>query len=639
MTDRRVQIPEMGDIRVSFYGSSKEIHDFFQDSHEFSRQKRIRHLGLISDVIECATHTRYEYLMLQCASVQLLSNVHKGDTEAGVGSINIDGRAIDGSDLIKCWFLLSGYGHLMNTIADERVLCFLGENDPNFRRFLLRDLSDAGLLSYAQRVLSSFSYVDLHYILAARRILSDRRLPKNTKSWWLLILKLLLSENIDPKICDPVKLSHLKKLHNKVRKLCIISLDSRFSHLPLSFNITGSILALVETEQYHIQRSINESIDPILQWLHDEIYYDRNVVASTCSYQQIATSKYYSEPWKPSDWFQNAIDHGCLGGKSNTHLDKWRTFSYTHFARIPLLKLAKLPEAQQKMSDRFKSPEDVLTNIEDESTGNQRFLDICLPKSGLNSHEYAELFFKLAKYIGRLGYRYTLDRLTRKGRPITRIARKAIRHGANKEQMENAIKTELNPELNAAMADLKHSEMLVAVRSMFWGILDTLFNTDDFKIVLEPHVNRPMQYGLLAPKDQNMELVAENALTLADEIANESTDEDRAHEIKFLKHFMSGRKDDYVFACFNSIHILDRTERPDRSNKAQLDGVIVRVGPERTKIEIYEAKNVSRRKGKAYREGRNQLRKNVVSTFRKTRPNYSIKTKNGWGLRLELTFK
>ena len=33
--------------------------------NEFERQKQIRHLGLISNVFENGSHTRYEYLMLQ----------------------------------------------------------------------------------------------------------------------------------------------------------------------------------------------------------------------------------------------------------------------------------------------------------------------------------------------------------------------------------------------------------------------------------------------------------------------------------------------------------------------------------------------------------------------------------------------
>merc|ERR1711974_444209 len=106
---------------VNFYCCSASMFEVYEKLNEFERQKKINHLGLISRELDGAKHTRYEYLMLQCALSDVLDKLHKGVISAQ-GNLKVDSVPLQGNALLKCWFMLSNLGHLKSTYGDEKSL-------------------------------------------------------------------------------------------------------------------------------------------------------------------------------------------------------------------------------------------------------------------------------------------------------------------------------------------------------------------------------------------------------------------------------------------------------------------------------------------------------------------------------------
>lgn len=164
-----INLSLIGNVRVNFYGFAYEIVKIYDKQQEFERQKRIKHLGVISEVIDSSHHTRYEYLLLQCFLVDVIENTYKGTPNA-IGSLKIDGKEYFGNSIIKSWFLLSNFGHTFNTFGDEKALLLFNYKRKGFRNKLISDIEDEELKSYANQVIDSFDYPSFHHVLSVWRI-------------------------------------------------------------------------------------------------------------------------------------------------------------------------------------------------------------------------------------------------------------------------------------------------------------------------------------------------------------------------------------------------------------------------------------------------------------------------------------
>ena len=157
-------MPSLGRVSINFYDAAQSSFDLYESTNEFSRQKCIKQLGLIAEVIEGASHTRYEYLMMQCALADILDNLHKG-ASAAQGSISLDGNKITGNSLIKSWFMLSNFGHAKNTYGDEKSLHLFLKKRPGFRSCLLAPIKDEKLRNWCGSILDEFYYHKFHFVV------------------------------------------------------------------------------------------------------------------------------------------------------------------------------------------------------------------------------------------------------------------------------------------------------------------------------------------------------------------------------------------------------------------------------------------------------------------------------------------
>jgi len=639
MTDRRVQLPDFGDTRIQFFGESKILHDIFEEEGEFDRQKGTPHLGLIKTRVECATHTRYQYLMSLCAATQLLSNIYKGDPELALGSITVDGQEIYGSDLLRCWYLLSNYGHLKNTIADERALIRICLKNNNVKRYLIRGL-EGDLRQWANDVINEFRYEDLHYVIASKRILINRALTEEDKARFLGLIRILVVDGASGRVSDLSKLSHLKKLHRKIRALTILSVDSIFSHVPVNFNLSAAIFALAETEQYHIKKSINDSIFPLLGWLYDEMYLDKEVLALVRSYEEHAVLAFSGGPIAPSSLLSLACSVGVLEGVSSAKYSVWDSSGYSSFCRIPLLKKTPRYIANQDFSRRFSSGLDLMVNVEDHPHRESRYLDLIIPSGGLTDQFYASLVFSIASYLDVMFEHYASQRLKRTKKVLS-VARKRLSgQGVDARPIVKGLAGLSSALFNEEVRAITNGPMLQSVRSLFWAIMERIFDTRKYKFVLEPHLGEIMTYGLIARPKGAVVRHRDTANPLLKRLIKKEADADRRHEFELLSKYVNTTSDDYVFVCCSGLTVLDREESPNRMKQCQIDGVIIRINEVRTKVELYEAKNTKESVTKRGERAAKQIREKTVPALRIDRPVYNIdKRLDLGGARISLVFK
>lgn len=89
-----VTLPALGTYVVPFFKESEEIL-FILGEKEQRRLDRIHHLGITAEVFTGVNHSRLEYLLLQCAIINLLPKFHRGDENFALSSpVRIPGQSL-----------------------------------------------------------------------------------------------------------------------------------------------------------------------------------------------------------------------------------------------------------------------------------------------------------------------------------------------------------------------------------------------------------------------------------------------------------------------------------------------------------------------------------------------------------------
>lgn len=147
----KATLPVIGKINIDFHSESEEILNYFGEK-ELNRLDNISHLGVASSVFTGIKHTRYEYMLLQCAIINLIAKLHKHHELFGISSrVSLDGltRPISsGEELLKIWAILGNYGHTQYTYGVERSILQFSRISNNFKKWFLSDLNNIGMKAW-----------------------------------------------------------------------------------------------------------------------------------------------------------------------------------------------------------------------------------------------------------------------------------------------------------------------------------------------------------------------------------------------------------------------------------------------------------------------------------------------------------
>lgn len=640
MTERKVHLPSLGSIRVRFTGVGEKTYALYERRGEFDRQRKIRHLGLIAETIECATHSRYEYVLLQCGIVQILESLHKGNADLALGTIKIDQEEHHCSEILKTWFLLSNYGHLRKTLGDERALLNICIKFNLFRTYLLKPISDSKIKEWCEDIIARCDYINFHFILAFRRLYCDKSHRKDINKL-IKILKLLFMIDTSCEVSNYNRLEHLRKLFIKIRALSILSLDSAHSHLPIQLDLGAAINTLSETEQFHIEKSINDSIKPLTNWLFEEIYRDKQVLADFRAYEISVENKISIKNIKPAELLRQGLKDGFVHDGERDKSFHYRNNQLINFCRFyfPSDYGWNLAKTIAKVKSIMGNGGGKYSYIVDTGPlGENHIIDLLVNQGNINQSIFAEFLFKAAKLLNFIYTTHVTNATGQNKVLMGRIKKKLLQKKMHENEINSAFSGLERLIYKPAYNRIK-SEMLSGFRSVLWGLMRAILQTDNVKYVIEPQLYKELIYGVYVPAIYSPTNHAKDFLseTIA-ELQSKPLDTSRAHEIEFLKQALRRKGNDYIFVCFSEILLFDRLAPPSKNRKTGIDGVIVRINSKRIKLELFEAKSNHRERKRAT-EAAKELKDKVYPMLRQKGFRKRIVPVKNYGARLDITFK
>lgn len=615
-----VCLPLLGKAKINFYDVAAIMFDVYKTTREFDRQKEMNHLGIISETIEGANHTRYEYLMLQCLICDLMDNIHKGGKDTQ-GSISIDGEEYKGNAVIKSWFLLSNFGHAKNTIADEKTLINLCIERKGFKTKLLSPITDVDLKIFCESVIDSYQYEKFHYVLSIRRVYKEIK-SKDIQALLIKLLKLLLVDTTKLNIkVNQSRLEQLKHVFKIVRKISIISLDTHNSHIPISINITSLLLAFDYFENKYKKSSINTILNPIHSMLYDEIYLKGSVQTRQRFYEVAAIEEIKKRAYTEYD---NIVKEALDKGLYNTE-----SCNFKHFARYTL-------------PVNVKAKQNLLSELRNVMTVKRQcpFVEASLDFNPITKTKFIDFYYDQSKFTKSLlpTFVYNIALIlqgqifeTVKNSPdVLALASifNAIQDDKLKDTKYDEIKNKIRVGLNKSILSSFVENNMPTFRGLLWWVIK-YFIGDNYLFDIDFHIKKHDFFSLKLI-NPNINFIP-NQIEQA--IKNES-DKDRIHELEQLKSSALRKFDGFVFVCLSRIQIYDKTQAPGKMRITDIDSVVLKSNKDQFILEFHESKNTSSsRERKAIKD----LKNNFVKILNSNAKGYRITPVKGKGAKLTIS--
>jgi len=294
----RATLPTLGTVGLDFHRESAEIRDFLGES-ESRRLQDVTHLGLAAAVFTGLNHSRLEYQYLQCAIIDHLAKLHKDDERLALSaSVAIPGRKAkvsSGSELLKCWSLLSNYGHAKYTYGVERSLLQYAKEDGAFLSWLLRPVRHPDLRAWAKAVVEQYRDAEFHYVLSLARIAHGTPFDRRKAAAFHYLRVLLLGTAIAEGPSQAYKLGRLREVFRQVRLLSMVTLDSYYSGHPFRFQLGSALNNLAELFRREKGQKFERTMVATAGWLADELYLHPRAVAVQREYEIRAEEKVRQE--------------------------------------------------------------------------------------------------------------------------------------------------------------------------------------------------------------------------------------------------------------------------------------------------------------------------------------------------------
>lgn len=619
-----VTIPTLGVMPIYFDDVSLEVIDIFEKTKEFERQKDIKHLGLISTVLEGSSHSRYDYVMKQCALVGLVGQLHAGNPNLSLGSIKIDGVEFKGDALLKSWFLLSNFGHTKFTYGDEKALILHAIKNPTFKRKLLKPISDEVLKRWCNEVIDEFDYSNMHYVLSIRRIYKETSgFPKKREKLLLVLELLLIDKELMNHKVNKEKLEQLKRLFEVVRKLSIISIDAHYSHLPITLDLIASILSLRNIENSYHNDSLISQTDPFISLLHDELYLNINVLEAQRNYEIEAQKKTLENyHYNIEEVLDKSFKEGLILERKN---------KLKHFLRLKVdKKLQTINDFKielRKLSKVRIGCRDTDYNIDHHPLSGARYIDFYIDEEAFTSNQLPPFIYNICNYIDDISNSFINDRSKE---TYFQLDNDTLQLAGNREISIDNFLMKINEAVisNKTIFEANYADEITNLyKKTVWAILRYIINPKYFWDVDLKTEEYP-QFASFKAGNLEAKKILEQAIIVEEENV------DRAHEIKQLKKSLVTKFDGIILLSLARIKIYDSTMPPSKRLITDIDGLVIKVNKEKLIIEFHEAKN----KRNAFTAARKDLNEKFTRILNKKRISYRIKEVRNMGAKLVITF-
>ncbi len=622
-------IPILGKTGINFFCIAGKIAELYDDIDEFSRQKNIKHLGLISRVIEGATHSRFEYVMLQAGITDLMDNLHKGSPTASQGEIKIDGKKYYGNAILKAWFLLSNFGHGVNTIADEKALLLFANKQDGFKSQLLAPIRDKALKEWSSSIIENFEYTKFHHILAIRKMYKNlpRKLELQDEIATIYKLLLLEEELITNKV-NLAKLAQLRRIFNTIRGLSIVTIDGYYSHSPITLDLIPTILSIDSSESAYHGKFLSDSIEPLLNALHESIYLDKDVLAYE-RYYEIESLKYLELLEKRSVRYEEALTRSLTEG-----LFDFTDCPLEHFTRLSIT-----PIMQPKTSfyHEFRNLQTVKRGcrgvealLDINPLTQIRYADFFIDKHEFEPKELPRFIFNIALLI-RSQITYIIENSSSEFDEIlNELKTNLVTKGINSNLIDITINESKNI-INKHTWNVFKSDVFPSFKDLLWSILNFFLN-NDYQVDIDSAKKEYDSFGMKIPEG-DIGLLDANILKA---IKIERNDKDRVHELEHLRRGANRKFNGYVFSCLSRITVYNKTKPPSEKIVTDIDSLVIKVSQSEFIIELNETKNSKKNREK---NAVKELKTNLVPVINARGKGYRIHEVKSFGAKLKIHIK
>ena len=619
-------IPILGRTGINFFCIAGKVAELYDSTDEFSRQKGIKHLGLISRVIEGATHSRYEYVMLQAGITDLMDNLHKGSATASQGSITIDNKKYSGNGVIKAWFLLSNFGHAVNTIADEKTLLLFANKQDGFKSQLLAPIRDEALKEWSKNIIENFEYTKFHHILAIRNIYKNLPRKVELQDEITTIYKLLLlEENIVTNKVDLAKLAQLKRIFNTVRALSIVTIDGYYSHSPITLDLIPTILSIDSSESAYHGKFLSDSIEPLLNSLHESIYLDKDVLAHERFYE-LKSLEYLESLEKRNHQYEQAINKSLTDG-----LFKLIDCPLEHFTRLSITQIMQPDTSFYYEFRNLQTVKRGCRGVEALLDANPitqiRYADFFIDKNRFESKELPKFIYNISTLI-RLQINYMIENSSSDfDEMLQELKSNLVKKGVSSDLLDTTI-NESKSIIYRHTWNVFKSDILPSFKDLLWSILN-LFLKSDYQVDIDSRKREYDSFGMKLPEG-DVGLLDANIIKAID---IEQDDPDRVHELNHLRRAANRKFDGYVFTCLSRITVYNRTKPASERIVTDIDSLVIKVSQTEFVIELNETKNIKKKREKTAAK---ELRKYLAPVIDTRGVGYRVYEVKDFGAKLVL---
>lgn len=621
----KLTLPKLGSVSINFFGEAcQRVVDLYRRIDELNRQKGIKHLGLIAYEIDGANHTRYEYLMLECAIVDILDRLHKGNSSAQ-GTIKFNAIKHEGSSILKSWFLLSNLGHLKNTFGDEKPLLMYAQKTRGFRSFLISKIQSEKLREWADDVIENFDYERFHYVLAISRTYQNLRRSEN-RNQIISLFELLLLDRSDIEFdVDSTRLHQLRLLHKKIRDISIVVIDSHYSHTPLNIDLTSTLVSMDEFEGGVFGKDLTSSLQPFRQYLYEEIYLNSNALANQRSYE-VKVDQILSSYPKNINSYKKIIRDALNDGLVPDHRRFLNSFSRID---VPTDLQSNRPLIHQFriLNKRIKNNCPMVEGYLDVNPYTKTWhVDFFIHEDF--SNEDLPIYLSNICNLIKDSFNDLIDNIEKDYVDfIKEIQESALQDGYEVETIHRIThrRTEF---LDQKIRKLVEARLFPCFQTLLLSTLRHFFK-DHFRLEISVK-DQPYQGYALSFDDigQNyMRGIFKSAIEY-----ESRKDEDRVHELEMLRNTALRSFEGFTLVFLARIDILDMTQPPDNMTVTDLDGVILKVNDKTFSLQLFEAKNLKKKRRRST-VARNDLKNKLVPVL-KLGTRYKIVKSENYGAKL-----
>jgi hypothetical protein len=617
---RKVNLSFIGNIRVNFYGISCELIKIYENENEFERQKSMKHLGVIADVLESSHHSRYEYLMLQCFLIDVIENTYKGTPNA-IGSIKIDGKEYSGNSLIKTWFLLSNYGHTYKTIGDEKALLLFTNERKGFKSELINSIDDQELKDYAIRVIDSFDYPNFHHILTLWRVNKKVR-DLSKKKQIIKIYKLFLLGKTTQRV-NETKLELLKHLAYYAREIAIISIDGHNTHIPFTINPLSTLMSVDVYESKLKNKSVFNILDPLVTVLINEVYLNKDVLTKQKEYELNSISNIKTFPANRKSYIEIIEKAFSKGLKEKDEI------KLAHFFRFTInqnnIKRQSILNEYRNIQTVKRNCNSVEASLDFNPKTNEKVYDFFIDKKFKRS-DLPTFLFNICQLLENQIKNTVNEEIQQYDKLISGLTKELKERISSESEINEIIQNSLGFLSSDVLLKI-NQKILPAFRGLLSSIISYFL---DSKYTFEiTDTNIPYDLVGVSLSDLNFNTIKSN-ITKALKFEK---NEDRKLEIKQIERLVPNNYPGYIICSMCRINIYDFSKSPNERIVTDIDSVIIKINKSELIIEFNETKNIKRNRENVAKK---DLNDKFIRTLNDNAKGYRNNSVKGFGAKIRI---